>query len=50
MAIVDCSCRGINPECEKCEGKGYYDTEDIDKKPFVTVSKTKKEDEKKFQI
>lgn len=24
MAIIDCTCRGVNPNCEKCDGKGYY--------------------------
>lgn len=22
--IIDCSCKGINPECLRCSGKGYY--------------------------
>ena len=22
--IVECSCKGLNPTCSKCEGKGYY--------------------------
>ena len=26
MEIIDCSCKGINPTCEKCFGRGYYDT------------------------
>lgn len=25
MEIIDCSCKGINPSCEKCFGRGYYD-------------------------
>jgi hypothetical protein len=23
---MNCSCRGINPNCFKCSGKGYYGT------------------------
>lgn len=25
METLDCSCKGINPSCEKCFGRGYYD-------------------------
>lgn len=25
MEIVNCSCNGFNPDCSKCDGKGYYD-------------------------
>lgn len=25
MEIFDCSCKGINPSCEKCFGRGYFD-------------------------
>ena len=25
--IIDCNCRGINPECLLCEGKGFYERE-----------------------
>jgi hypothetical protein len=27
MEITDCTCKGINPSCEKCFGRGYYDAE-----------------------
>jgi hypothetical protein len=29
MAIEDCSCNGINPNCEKCDGRGYYNTNEL---------------------
>jgi hypothetical protein len=29
MEIIDCSCKGINPSCEKCFGRGYYDNSTI---------------------
>lgn len=25
MALVDCSCLGNNPDCERCFGRGYFD-------------------------
>jgi hypothetical protein len=27
MEITDCTCKGINPSCEKCFGRGYYNAE-----------------------
>lgn len=39
MPILDCSCRGINPDCEKCEGKGYYKTEELLNSPKKSYSK-----------
>ncbi|MGV8135962.1 MAG: hypothetical protein AB2L20_12165 [Mangrovibacterium sp.] len=35
MPIIDCSCKGINPDCERCMGRGYYDSEEIGKISFV---------------
>jgi hypothetical protein len=46
MSIVDCSCRGINPECEKCEGKGYYNTDNNSSKSRINFIK-KTEDKSK---
>ena len=39
MAIKDCTCIGINPNCEKCFGRGYYDDEanEIDLNTFTLV-------------
>ena len=39
MAIIDCSCRGINPECIKCSGMGYYDSDKIDEKMRINTLK-----------
>ena len=41
MTIKDCTCKGINPNCEKCFGRGYYDDEatGIDINTF-TLAKT----------
>ena len=50
MEIIDCSCKGINPSCEKCFGRGYYDNSTIhNEKQFQNypVEKTK-EKEKTF--
>ena len=27
MSVINCSCKGINPTCENCFGRGYYDDE-----------------------
>ena len=27
MEFIDCTCKGINPSCEKCFGRGYYNLE-----------------------
>lgn len=37
MSVVNCSCNGINENCNKCDGKGYYDDkeETIDKLIFA---------------
>jgi|GEM_PF-3145621 len=43
MAIIDCSCRGVNPNCEKCDGKGYYSPR------IVKNKKSKKSSIKKFK-
>jgi hypothetical protein len=38
---MNCSCRGINPNCFKCSGKGYYGTP-YDTPLKATGKKTKK--------
>lgn len=30
MPLIDCSCRGISPDCPRCGGKGEYDPEKLE--------------------
>jgi len=36
--IFDCKCEGRNPNCQKCEGKGYYYKISDSKKPQSKIS------------
>jgi hypothetical protein len=33
--IEDCSCHGKNPNCFKCDGKGYYDKDKMSDSPII---------------
>ncbi|MDM1369030.1 hypothetical protein HX052_12125 [Myroides marinus] len=35
MSIIDCSCKGINPSCEYCFGRGYFDDEQSESKSKI---------------
>ena len=50
MPIIDCSCKGISPECEKCFGRGYYDTDDKEYKSHIHFSKETKNKETKEEL
>ena len=41
MAIIDCTCLGKNPNCERCFGRGYYDPEIINNITPICFSKEK---------
>lgn len=43
MSIVDCTCKGINPDCERCFGRGYYDTDITSEHKRIFVAKDNKE-------
>ncbi len=52
MAILDCTCKGVNPNCEKCFGRGYYDDEkqNIDRIPFKTHRPDERVEEQKTPL
>ncbi len=46
MGLIDCTCRGINPDCPRCYGRGLYDSEvlqnyEIDQKKYLSQVKIK---------
>ena len=42
MPRIDCICGGRNPNCDKCSGSGYYDTEKITNQKKIFIPKEKK--------
>lgn len=54
MGFKDCECRGRNPNCLKCEGRGYYDARQglftISAKSVDKIGTSRGTGKKKFKI
>jgi len=50
MQIVDCSCKGINPDCEKCFGRGYYDLDSLREIPIIHFLKKSEESKTNVEL